>query len=75
MEIMRTAKKRAVHPRAIVWHCKGCEVVHLSIDDVVFDLSIEEFRELATSVLETSYEMATVSFVEMTAEPSNSFLH
>jgi hypothetical protein len=75
MEIMRTARKRAVHPRAIVWHCKGCEVVHVSIDDVVFDLSAEEFRELASSVVETSYEMAAVNFVELTPEPSNNFLH
>lgn len=68
-------RKRTDSPRAVVWHCKGCGVVHLSIDEAVFDLSPEEFRELASSVVETSYEFATASFVETPPQPTNDLLH
>lgn len=62
-------------PRVAVWNCKGCGVVHLSLDGVVVDLSREEFRELASSVVETSYEMANVIFSDLPIKLSNDLLH
>ena len=46
MELIRSARPLTHNPKVAVWHCPGCEVVHLSLGKKVLDLTGEELADL-----------------------------
>lgn len=57
MEIIRSARPLTDNLKVAVWHCRGCEVVHLSLGRRVLDLTGEEFADLTAAVAEANYQV------------------
>ena len=54
MEITRRAKRKMADVK--IWQCRGCEVVHMAVGDMVLNFSREDFASFTEDVVAIHYK-------------------
>ncbi len=57
MEITRRAKRHTAEVK--IWQCRGCEVVHMAVGDMVLNFSREDFAAFTEDVVSINYSAWT----------------
>ena len=55
MEIVRSAKPMRETANVKIWHCTGCNAVHMSVRDMVLNFTREEFAAFTEAAVDINY--------------------
>ncbi len=76
MERIRTAKPVSKMENVKIWHCRGCEVVHMSVGKTMINFSRDDFAAFTESVVDINYSgswHASGSVIDLVDRDDDSF--
>lgn len=65
MEITRTLRPNRQMTDVKLWHCSDCDAVHMSVKEMMFNFTRDEFAAFADAVVDISYQAWPVHSSEM----------